>query len=98
MNTHTIKLMDCVSGTSTNAEGLGLSLKLIPELKAGNTVKLSLDGCTPMSSSFLNSSFGEVVEELGMDVIKRQLRLVDYKPSEAKQIKGYLDMITSMVK
>ncbi|MBA9076076.1 STAS-like domain-containing protein [Rufibacter quisquiliarum] len=98
MDARTIKLMDCVTGTSTNTEGLALSLVLLTELKDGNVVKLSLDGCTPMSSSFLNSSFGEVVEEVGMDVIKNQLRLVDYKPSEAKQIKDYLALVSSLVK
>lgn len=98
MNTNAIKLMDCVSGTSTNAEGYGLFLALSNAFRDDETVKLSLEGCTPMSSSFMNSSFGELVEELGIDMIKKQLRLVDFKPSQAQQIKEYLAIISTYYK
>lgn len=95
MNTRTIKLMDCVTGTSTNTEALGLYLAISNAFKSGDVVKLSLEGTTPMSSSFMNSSFGELTEDFGMETIKKQLRLVDYKPSQALQIKTYFEIISS---
>jgi len=95
MNTRTIKLMDCVTGTSTNTEALGLYLAISKAFQAGDTVKLALEDTTPMSSSFMNSSFGELVEDFGMETIKKQLRLVDFKPSQALQIKNYFETITA---
>lgn len=98
MDTRTIKLMDCVSGTSTNNEGLGLFIAISRAFKAREIVKLSLEGSTSMSSSFMNSSFGELVEEFGVDIVRKQLRLIDYKPSQAEQIKKYLEVISSYAK
>ncbi len=98
MSTRTIKLMDCVNGTSTNNDGFGLFIEVSKAFTEGDTVKLSLEGSTSMSSSFLNSSFGELVEKFGMDAIRKQLRLVDFKPSQAEQIKKYLEVVNSHVK
>ncbi|WP_299819445.1 DUF4325 domain-containing protein [uncultured Pontibacter sp.] len=95
MNTRTIKLMDCVTGTSTNTEAVGLYLAISNAFKSGAIVKLSLAGTTPMSSSFMNSSFGELVEEFGIETVKKQLRLVDFKPSQALQIKNYFETVSS---
>jgi hypothetical protein len=94
MNTRTIKLMDCVHGTSTNNDGFELFIKISKVFDAGDILKLSLEGSTSMSSSFLNSSFGELVDRYGMDTIKRQLRLVNFKPSQAEEIKKYLEIMT----
>jgi len=85
--------MNCVHGTSTNNDGFGLFIEISKAFTAGDIVKLSLEGSTSMSSSFLNSSFGELAEKFGMDKIKNQLRLVDFKPSQAGQIKKYLEVI-----
>lgn len=95
MSTRTIKLMDCVDGTSSNNDGLKLFIEISKAFVAGDIVTLSLKDCTSISSSFLNSSFGELAEKFSMDTIKSQFRLVDFKPSQAKQIKEYLDMVRS---
>jgi hypothetical protein len=88
-----INLMDKVNGTSTNIEGLTLYAILSREIESGNIIKLSLKESTPMSSSFLNSSFGELVDRYGLDVFKKHIRLINYTTSQAEYIKKYLSML-----
>lgn len=96
MNTRILRVMDCVGGTSTNTEGLKLFYSISNVINNGEAVKLSLDGCTPMSSSFMNSSFGELVDKYGIQKVKENLSLVDFKPSQAKEIKNYLDIVSRL--
>lgn len=91
----TIKLMDHVAGTSTNAEGYSLYIVLSNEIGKGSLIKLSLEGATPMSSSFLNSSFGDLVDQFGIDKVKSSIRLINYQRSEAERIQKYLKMVAS---
>ncbi|TGE22136.1 DUF4325 domain-containing protein [Hymenobacter aquaticus] len=80
-----------VAGTSTNADGYSLKTVLEKYFRAGQIVRLSLKGATPMSSSFLNSSFGELIENFGVDRVRELVKLVDFKPSQALAIKDYID-------
>lgn len=91
-----IEVMDCVNGTTTSSEALALFLKVEKALKEGSLVKLSLTEVTPMSSSFLNASFGELFDTFGYKKIKSNISLINYKPSQAKQIKDYLDTISKL--
>lgn len=91
----TIKLMDHVAGTSSNVDGVKLFSILTKELDANNTIILSLKDSTPMSSSFLNSSFGELVEKYGLEIFKKQIRLINYTPSQLEYIKKYLLMLNA---
>jgi hypothetical protein len=97
MNT-TIDLMSVVSGTSTNTEGLTLFTRLSNEINAGHQIKLSLSAATAMSSSFMNSSFGELVDKYGIEKVREAIRLINYTPSHAQHIKSYLDMVASYKK
>lgn len=90
----TINLMDSVSGTSTNMEGCTLFAVISKELESNNTIRLSLKDATPMSSSFMNSSFGELVDRFGMETFKNNIRLINYTPSQAEYIKHYLTMVS----
>ncbi|WMJ72130.1 STAS-like domain-containing protein [Cytophagaceae bacterium ABcell3] len=85
-----INLYDIVKGTSTNADGHLLYLAIEKELRQGSDVRLSLSGCTPMSSSFLNSSFGELLTVFGHNVVRQKVKLVNFKPSDAQRIKEYI--------
>ncbi len=93
-----IDVMTCVSGTTTSSEAVSLFIKMKQSLVDGFSIKLSLINATPMSSSFLNASFGELFDQFGYPMIKERITLVDYKPSQAKQIKDYLDTINKLVK
>lgn len=96
MDTSTIFLDDVVSGTFTNAEGAKLYAALAPYLAAGTLVRLSLRGTSPMSSSFLNSSIGDLIDCYGIAALRGSLKLVDYVPSHAAVIKKYVDDLTAL--
>jgi len=96
MNTINIRLLDIVNGTSTNVEGQILFDIISKHLQNGNLVKLSLRDLTPMSTSFLNSSFGELLQHFGYDKIKSSIVLIDYRISDALRIKDYLNVVNDM--
>ena len=87
----TLVLTSLVPGTSTNAEGAKLFAALAPYVAAGQVVRLSLLHASPMSTSFLNSAFGDLLDEFGATAVRSTLKLVDYLPSHAAIIKNYLD-------
>ena len=86
-----IKFTDVANNAATNEEGLKLFIAISNEIKKGNDVCLSLLGCPPMSSSFLNSSFGELIDSHGVELIRHSIRLINYKPSYATRIADYMD-------
>lgn len=94
----TINVIDCVNGTTTSSEAFPLHLKMQKALQNNYHIKLSLLNVTLMSSSFLNASFGELYDEFGHKKIKEYISLINYKPSQAKQIKDYLETISKLVR
>lgn len=87
----TLVLTSLVTGTSTNAEGDKLFAALAPYVAAGQVVRLSLLNASPMSTSFLNSSFGELIDTYSLAAVRANLKLIDYLPSHATLIKRYID-------
>lgn len=96
MDAHTILLTGVVAGTFTNNEGAKLYAALAPHLAAGTAVRLSLRGATAMSSSFLNSSFGDLVDYYGIAALRHSVKLVDCMPSHAAIIKKYVDDLLAL--
>ena len=85
--------MDVVSGTSTNLEGVTLFYALDEAFMKGKKVRLSLYGATPFSSSFLNSSFGNLIEKYGIEQLQSSLFLTQYSAGQAKRIRDYIFQI-----
>lgn len=90
MGTTRINLMEVSKGTSTNHDGHSLFVSVDNELSKGNKAILSLKNASPMSSSFLNSSFGELVEKYGLEKIKASVLITDFTNSSLDRIKNYL--------
>ncbi|RZK34988.1 MAG: DUF4325 domain-containing protein [Hymenobacter sp.] len=95
MTTSPLYLTDVVAGTFTNAEGAKLYTALAPYLATGQVVRLSLRDATPMSSSFLNSSIGDLLDHYGLEALRSSLKLVDFVPSHAAAIKQYIEAIAA---
>ena len=87
----TLPLMAIVSGTSTNTEGDVLYGALSPYVRSGQVVRLSLHDATPMATSFLNTSFGQLIDAYGLAAVRASVRLVQFVPSHAQRLKDYLD-------
>lgn len=94
----TINLSDLVAGTSTNDSGFVLFLEIEKGLSSGDKIKISLANCGAFSSSFLSSSFGEIYDKYGYDVIKSKISLINYSSTLAQQIKTFLDRLDANCK
>lgn len=94
----TIYLTSIVNGTATFADGYLLYEKIDEFLLSNNSSKISisLKGVTPMSSSFLNGSFGELYDKYGIDKIKETIVLIESTPSAARNIKDYLERLVKI--
>ena len=92
----TLVLTALTAGTSTNTEGDKLFAALAPYVAQAAVVRLSLLNASPMSTSFLNSSFGELIDNFGVAAVRGSVKLVDYLPSHAARIKQYIDCFKSV--
>ena len=90
----TIRLMDIVSGTSTNAEGLILFNVMNNLLLNNQNVRLSLEGATPFSTSFLNSSIGSLVDKYGIENVRKKLVFSNLTKSQIKKMTNYFEMVS----
>jgi hypothetical protein len=98
MKTITIIVKDITSGTLTNIDGLNLRVAIDASLASGDSVLLSFSGIHTISSSFLNSSLGEIFDKYGNDVLKSRIKITNYTPPLAGAITKYVnDLKTSQV-
>lgn len=97
MDKKVIIVKDVVSGTSTNAEGTPLFVLMDSAIKDNKVIVLSLKSCPAMSTSFLNSSIGTLVERYGMSLLKNRLIITDYTTGMAESIKRYLSQLKDLV-
>lgn len=82
------------AGTLSNADGHKLFEALRTALtEHGGAVTLDLTDTVSFSTSFLNSSFGALANELGAASYQR-LRLTNYKLAQFKQLKDYMSIAT----
>ena len=51
-----------------------------------------MQGFSAMSSSFFNSSFGELIEEFGINAFRTNIKFVNLTNSQAKLISRYLEL------
>jgi chromosome condensin MukBEF MukE localization factor len=91
----TLKIMDIVSGTSTNNEGIPLFLELDKYLSSGRKVRLSMADATSFSTSFLNSSIGDVIDKYGYEHFRKMVVFTQFRPAQVKYLQMYFDQVTS---
>ncbi|MBL0911941.1 MAG: STAS-like domain-containing protein [Bacteroidia bacterium] len=85
-----IKLLSIVNGTYTNSEGESLFKELDKYLSGGQSVTIDFTDCHAVSSSFLNSSIGEIFMKYGYDSLKGRIGIVNSTKSQKKQISDYI--------
>ena len=89
-NQETIIVRDICKGTFTNADGFALYCAILKVLDVSDSIILSFNGISAVSSSFLNSSIGNIIDEKGMDVLKNKLKITHYTLSLANDLKKYI--------
>jgi len=98
MKTITIIVKDLTPGTLTNVDGMNLRVAIDEALVSGHSVLLSFNGIHTISSSFLNSSLGEIFDKYGYDVLKSRIKITHYTTQLAGAIIKYVnDLKTSQV-
>ncbi len=90
-NKKIIVIKDAVLGTFSNADAVPLRILMEDSLKNRDSVVLSFDGVHTLTSSFLNSSIGEIVDSFGFDTLKGRVSLTNYTPSVASVITNYIN-------
>ena len=87
-----------VHDTFTNASGYALYLAIKGKLNTSTKVfDLSFEGVACTSSSFLNSSIDAIIEEKGVDVLKR-MRLIHVGATQAELLKKYIASAIKLAK
>lgn len=73
--TKNISLKSIVLNTDTNVEGIKLYCVIEKSLKQNNIFILEIEDDMPLTSSFLNSSLGNVIDNYGYSLLKNHLKL-----------------------
>ncbi len=85
-----VSIKDIVTDTYTNASGFCLYTVMKPLFDSNTKVELSFDGITATSLSFLNSSFGALIEDFGIEKFISLVKPINITKSEAELIKKYI--------
>jgi len=91
MKTQNIQVTDIVQATTTNADAMPLYLFLKKEMTDDTCIVLSFRDSTPLSSSFLNTAIGNLVDDFGLDYVKAHLKIVQCSKSVFDTLKRYFD-------
>lgn len=90
MKTQTrISLASIVSNTETNTEGIKLFCVISKAIKNDESIILEIDSNMALSSSFLNSALGEVIDNYSLNILKSSLKIVSSK-TQFERINSYL--------
>ena len=86
----TIIIKDCVSGTISNTEAIALKIELQNALLSFDVVTLDFSDVKVITSSFLNSSLGDVVSLIGIENLKGRLNIKNCSSQLASVISAYM--------
>ncbi len=92
-----IRLTDIVTETYSNSAGHQLYVELKNYVSQDSPVELSFFGATPPSSSFLNSSFGVMIEEVGLEKFKVLIKPVEISSSQASMLRHFISTFNPIV-
>jgi len=96
MKTQNIQVTDIVQATTTNADAMPLYLLLKKEMTDDTCIVLSFRDSTPLSSSFLNTAIGNLVDDFGLDYVKTHLKIVQCSKSVFDALKRYFDNLAKV--
>lgn len=93
-NQSILLVKDICKGTFTNIDGVALKKAISNALCSSDFVILSFSGVDAVSSSFLNSSIGDIIDEYGLDYLRNKIKITKYTASLADVIKKYISSYT----
>lgn len=93
-----IFIKDIVSDTYSNASGYQLYLALKSDLRDGKVIYLSFLGASSPSTSFLNSSFGTLIDDMGLENFLAHVKPAEVTLTQASMLKHYIQGFRSGAK
>jgi hypothetical protein len=91
-----VNLIDITKSFSTNDDGLKLYHYMDKVIKSNSSVVLKINFDSAFSSSFLNSSFGEIISIHGIDSLKDSFK-IETSNQQFKKLKIYIDKYMQLV-
>lgn len=85
-----IQLSEIVNDTYSNSSGYSLYLQMKEAFSRKERVEISFKDSTPTSSSFLNSSFGALIEEFGLIVFMELVVPKEITTGQSHVLKRYV--------
>lgn len=95
MKTDKIIITDFSYTALSNADGVKVYTAVNNLLADGYTVVISFSGINAVSTSFLNSFIGSLVDQHGFNILTR-VKIVDYTMSIANFLKNYIAELKSV--
>lgn len=95
MKTTKVIVKDVTASALSNDDGIKLSLILDNILTTHDVVLISFKGINILTTSFLNSSIGNLIDNHGLEILSK-IRLVDYTNSIASFVKKYISDIKTL--
>ncbi|HBP27911.1 MAG TPA: hypothetical protein DD666_00665 [Advenella kashmirensis] len=86
-----VHVLNYVQHCQTNADGDKIFNVIAPALLRGETVTVSFKGVISLPSSFVNSAFIPLLNDLSFEQIKKQLRFQDTNSQMNSMIKSRFD-------
>jgi hypothetical protein len=72
-----IRVLDVATAADTAVQGTKLYRKLAEALKSEPVVIISFAGIRSATSSFANTSFGQILTLITLDDVKRRIKVID---------------------
>lgn len=91
----TIDLRNIAPGFSSNSDALPLFDVLDNAIKNNEKLTLEIDNSLSLSSSFLNSSFGEIISLHGFETFKASFKINTTK-TQFKRLSNYVKKYTDV--
>lgn len=95
MKTDKIIITNFSISALSSADGVKVYTAVNNLLSDGYTVVVSFSGINAVSTSFLNSFIGSLVENYGLNILTR-VKIVDYTASIANLLKNYINDLKSV--
>ena len=95
MKTTKISVKDVTNSTLSNSDGVQLQSAIDSALASDDVVYLSFHNVHTISSSFLNSSLGNIIDKYGLNILSK-IKIIDYTSSVASFLKSYISDLKSL--
>ena len=94
----TLKVFEITGDTVTNAGGYTICVAMEKAFDDNLKVIWDMDGVPTLSSSFLNSSIGDLIDKYGISFFKAHFSITKYTRFQVEFIKDYITKYELLVR